>query len=73
MEKTLSERQSAVEAVKLTRSEHFGHVTIRHYECDGVDPDLAFSAIMGVAIARAYRGDALKGTTSRGDELAFTG
>jgi hypothetical protein len=55
MERALSEAEMAVEAVKLVRSERFANITTQHYECtrEGI-ADLAFRAIMGVALARAY-------------------
>jgi hypothetical protein len=54
MERALSEAEKAVAAVKRIRSEHYANGTIHHYECKDIDPDLAFRAIMGVALARAY-------------------
>jgi hypothetical protein len=56
MERTLSKAEVAVAAVRLVRSDHHLGRMIRVYECteEHVDPDLAFRALMGVALASAY-------------------
>lgn len=61
MERTLSEAEIAIMAVRRVRSEHRISGTIHQYECDAdVDPVVAFRAIMGVALANAYTRPSLR-------------